>query len=381
MKTVNSTNSKIKVIHIIQSLESGGAEVSLLGILKNINKKRFDISLVSFWKGDAIEDEFAKLENINVIYLECSSRYDIRIYFRLLKILRKENPDIIHTHLPIAGIYSRLCKFNISSKYVTSQHSVKSNNNIFHKFNKFTGKINDFYIANSAFTRQFLIDNDYCNSDKIRIINLGIDFDKFKIIKKEKTNMLAEYRIPQNAFIIGHIGSFKHQKGHVYLIKAAEMLIKQNSKIYLILIGDGELLFEMQRLSEKLQIAGNLRFVGKKNNIAEFLNIMDIFVMPSISESFGISVLEAMYMKVPVVAFATEALPELVKDGETGILIDKADTFQLSNAVNELYNDNELKEHLIQKAYDFVKNRFSIKFTTNELELFYSEILSNNEKN
>ena len=159
------------------------------------------------------------------------------------------------------------------------------------------------------------------------------------------------------------------------------MLIKQNSKIYLILIGDGELLFEMQRLSEKLQIAGNLRFVGKKNNIAEFLNIMDIFVMPSISESFGISVLEAMYMKVPVVAFATEALPELVKDGETGILIDKADTFQLSNAVNELYNDNELKEHLIQKAYDFVKNRFSIKFTTNELELFYSEILSNNEKN
>jgi len=372
--------SKISIVFVIQSLKYGGAETSLFDICKSINTDLFDITIITFWKGDILEKEFETLSSIKLINLNCLSRYDIRILPKLLLALKQEKPDIIHTHLPIAGIYSRLCNKVIKAKIVTTQHSVKYINNLYHKIDRLTAKWNYHYVANSEFTKKFLLKYNYVKNEKISIIPLGIDFSKFNNSKENKGEIYNNLNIPEKAFIIGHIGSFKKQKGHKYIIEIAKKIVSCYSNIYFILVGHGYLFNSIKNLSQKSGVSSHVRFVGVKNNISDYLNIMDIFIQPSISESFGVSILEAMYMKTPVVAFKTDAIPELVKHNKTGLLVQKFNEEEMTKAILYLFENPEIRMQLKTDAFNFVK-KYSIVNTTRILEKFYMGLKKKNEKN
>ncbi len=366
---------KSKIGHVIQALNFGRAETCLLDICKNINSKKFDVTVITFWEGDLLEKEFHKLSDIKIINLNCFSRYDFRIIFKLIKALKKENPDIIHTHLPIAGIYSRICNLFISVKIITTQHSVKYIKNFFHMVDRFTAKWNDYYVANSEYTKQFLVKYNYVEKKKIKVVPLGVDFSKLNKNKIDKTVIYKELNIPMGAFVVGHIGSFKIQKGHKYIVEFAKKIIPNNPKIYFLLIGDGALFHSVKEEIQKMGMSDNILLIGKKNNIADYLKIMDIFMMPSVSESFGISILESMYMKLPVVAFSTDAIPELINNRETGMLVEKFNVEKFIESIFELYVNVELRNRISENAYSNVIDNYSIKNTTKKNENIYLSIL------
>ena len=374
----DTTLNKIKVVHVIQTLVFGGAETSLYDICKLIDKNMFEITIIIFWDGDKLHKNFLELSGVRLINLGGKFRADISLYFKLLKILVKNRYDIVHVHMPTANIYSTLCKPFHRSIQILSQHSVRERSGILYQFNKFLTRFSDFVIANSEYTTNFLIKNNYSVKDKIKLIYLGINFKKLDQSQQTTSEIFQQYGIDKNAFILGYVASFKFEKGHKYLIDAVAPFLKENCKSILMLVGAGKLQSKIEDLVYKKDISKQVIFTGKKNNISDYLSVFDVFISSAIHESFGISIVEAMYKKVPVIAFRTDAIPELIENEKTGFLIDNMDSAEMYNRLCDVYKSDQLN-NVSQQAYMSIFDRFSIKNTVKSLENFYLKIVK--EKN
>ena len=360
---------KVKIVYVISQLSYGGAETSLLDICNYIDSNTFDITVISVLKSDTLQNLFKKNKKIKVISLNFKSRYNIFIILMLGLRLFCLKPDIIHTHLPVANIYTRFFSLFIKSNYICTRHTVIFKNNLFYKIDLWTSKINKYMIANSLFTKEYLLKYKYIEEDKIEIVNLGVDFTKFKKSNIEKKDFLYKYSIDSDAKIIVNIGSFKKEKGHLYLLKAFKKVVSQNPKCYLFLAGKGLLFEEIRALACSLGIEENVIFTGNLSNIGDILSFADVFVSPSISESFGISLIEAMYFKVPVIAFNVDAVPNLIKDNETGFLVELYDYKSLFKKILEVLNNNN--SNITDKAFRLVTEYYCIKKTSKDLADFY----------
>ncbi len=368
---------KIRVLHVIQDLHIGGAEKSLLDICKTYNQELFEFSVITFWHGDKLEYEFVNSTvNIRYVCLNCKNRYDVSIYPKLLKYIKHYNPQIVHTHLPIAGIYSRLCKPFTKSLYITTQHSVVYKRNFFHFFNRITSRIfNDWYIANSEFTKKFLIKHKYSRKERTELIYLGVDFKSFE---KKSTGISCQqlkqtFDIPEKAKVIGYIASFKKERGHVEFLEIIRKCIAVKPDLYFVLVGDGTMRESVIQLASQMNIDSNIVFPGNVTNTSDYLRLMDIFVLPTFYESFGISIIEAMYMNVPVIAYDTCAVSEIV-GSDRGILVTAFDKHAFSKILLEIVETPLKTSKYTENAYNFVTTQFTIRKMVDELEKFYIRI-------
>lgn len=370
---------KIKIVYTLSQIAYGGAETSLLDICQFINKSIFDITLISILEGDSLEKKFENIPNLSIITLNYKNRLNPLIIPKLIMLFNKIKPDIIHTNLHVANTYSRLAGFFFKAKLITTAHTVIYKNNFFYKIEKITSLLNTKIIANSEFTKKFLIRNNYISENKIEIIPLGVNFNKLKKTSLTKNIFLKKYNLPINAKIITHIGSFKKEKGHQFLLDAIGKLIQANPDFYFFLVGKGSLLEDIKLTSKKLGINDNVIFTGNLNNVSDILTFSDLFVNTSIAESFGVAIIEAMYFKVPVIAFNVDAIPEIVLDDVRGVLVDMCDVLSLATKIQEILIMKELPDNNVSKmvvqAYEYVSKEFTIENTVSKLEDFYIKIL------
>jgi glycosyltransferase involved in cell wall biosynthesis len=368
----------IKLIYTIQQLAHGGAETSLLDICTHIDKDKFDVTIISIQRGDIIVERFKQIEHIKVIELNHKSRYHPFIIPQLIYHFIKIKPDVIHSNLCVADIYTRIAALFSRVKIVFTTHAPVLKSNIFYKIDSLTSKLNTKMIANSIYAKNLFLSFNYSTEKKVEIIPLGLNFNKFKTATLNKAEFFQKYSLPENAKIITFVGSFKVEKGHIYLLQAIQKLIHTNPDYYFFLVGTGKLLDEKKTTSRNYNIDKNTIFTGVQENVGCILSNSDIFVSPSIAESQGIALIEAMYFKVPVVAFNSAAVPEIVKDNQTGFLVNIYDVETLSKRVNEvmkmkLSNDQKLTK-ITDTAYEFVLDRFSIENTVKTLEDLYTRL-------
>lgn len=360
---------KIKIVYVISQLAYGGAETSLYDICRFIDKSKFEIIIISILTGDSLENLFMQIKGVRVISLNFNSRINPLIPLKICFNIFMLKPDIIHTHLPVANIYTRISAFFFKTVFVCTRHTVVCKNNLFYKIDLYTSKINKYMIANSLFTKEFLIRYKYIDERKIEILKLGLDFSKFQKSAMSKNDFLKKYSLNEKAKIIVNVGSFKQEKGHIYLLQAMQYLIKKHPEYYLFLAGKGFLLGEIKDKAIEYGIEKNIIFTGNLDNISNVMDFADLFVSASISESFGVSLIEAMYFKVPVIAFNVDAVPNLIKDGETGFMVDLFDYKALAIKIIEVLNKDN--QDLVETAYSFVKKEYAIQKTVKDLEEFY----------
>jgi glycosyltransferase involved in cell wall biosynthesis len=366
-------SSKIKVLHVIPAFATGGAEVYLYHLCKLINRDVFEIYIISFLKGDLLADKFNQLNDVHIISFDYSSRYDCRLLPSLVKAIHFIKPDIIHTHLPVANIYTRLaCMF---SKYIiiSTQHSTEYISNFFHTIDRITARRNALYIANSDYTAKFLIHYHYSKIGTTTTIPLSVQAPES--ISPLSVDVLAQLQLPSSARIIGMIGSFKAQKGHIYLIHALSEVVKVYPNCILLLLGEGTLIQTIQKQVRELGLEKNVRFLGLQPDIYPYLQFMEICVFPSLTESFGLAILDAMSQKVPVIAFAVDAIPELVEHEQTGILVPSVDSKKLAIAIINLLKNEDKRHFLAENAYQKHKQSFSYSSMIQDTEQVYLQLI------
>jgi glycosyltransferase involved in cell wall biosynthesis len=390
-----SQKRKIKVLALINSLAPAGAERLLLQIAEHINKDKFDFIVCYLEKEKSLLDDFKQL-GIKTIGLEISHKLDLRVIPRLYKTLKSEKPDILHTHLPYAGIIGRIIgRFAKVPVIVSTQHNVASS---FKKILLLLEK-STFLLANAITCVSEGVEQSFFGQSNVFSIEVlknnykhftiynGVDIEKIeKII--ERTDFIVkrkELGLNENDKIITIVARLIKWKGHLDLISAFPKVSEHFPSAKLLIVGWGDLEPELRKKTKELNLENKVIFLGKRNDVYEILKISDIFVLPYNyiglfkGEGVGIAILEAMACKKPVITTIAPGIERAIINDKTGILVPQGDPKALAEAIINLLKDPDKLKKIGEEGFNLVKNKFSIRDKVKEYETVYEYLFKQNQ--
>jgi glycosyltransferase involved in cell wall biosynthesis len=209
--------------------------------------------------------------------------------------------------------------------------------------------------------------------DVITVIYSGIDLAE-RAVKADGAGLRAELGVPQGACLVGAIGALAPHKAQAFLLRAAAKLAEERDDVRYIIAGEGELEGELKALASTLGVTGIVTFAGFRRDIEAVLGAIDLFVLSSVAEGLCTSILDAMASGVPVVATRVGGVPEIVVDGESGLLVPPADGNALAAAIGRALDDVDLRRRLVEGGRHRVV-RFGLERTVAETESLYARLL------
>lgn len=359
----------MKILQVITGLQSGGSENMLLNSLPKFNKN-FEMLVVSINSEGAIAKELRK-KKIKVICLNCDKLTSFsKALSKLIKIIEDFKPDLIHSHLFHANIISRIAGNKTNIPVVCSQRNLGDWRSWWHNWlDKLTSKWCKKIICSSNAIKNSVQKKTGISKDKFIVIHNGIDIQKYIKAKKAKLNIAKKF------LVIGCVANLRKEKGHKYLIKAAKKVVDKIPNCIFLLVGDGKLRKDLEKQIEELNLKKNILFLGSRKDIPNLMKAMDVFVLPSISEGFGIVLVEAMASGVPVVATKVGGIPEIVVENKTGYLVNPKDSSNLTNKMTELLKSSSLRKRFSSTGIKRAKNKFTIQRYVNEHEKIYKSLI------
>jgi len=294
--------------------------------------------------------------------------------FKVRRLVRQIRPDILHaSHASSYGFLGAFSGFHpLVISVWGSDVLTFPKKSIFHKL-LLTWSLSKADLITA--TSKFLARNTRSLSPKvlkkIEVVPFGVDLEVFnpsrlKIRKTERDTL--------------KIGFFKHLKpkyGPEYLVRAFKKVSDKFGNVELFLAGNGELKSKLKDLTESFGISPKVHFLGFVNNVPKIMSSMDITVMPSVddSETFGVAAVESQALEVPVVASRIGGVPEVVKDGETGILVKACDEEELFAAITRLLSDEDIRLRMGRAGRKFVRESYNWKENASKMGRFYKKLM------
>lgn len=371
---------RINVLHIGVGGDVGGGESILLLLADIINKEKYNLLFVSSQQKTFVNE--LRRRNLETLIVNMESKFNIRALFQIRDFIKAKEIKIIHTHGPRGSFYGRLAArwagvpIIISTVHVSlyDYPVCRLKKGIYIMLDRFTARFCDRIICVAKALADNLIYKSKINPDKVLVIHNGIDLDRFNKIG-DAFNLLKELNINVEDKRIGIIGRLSCEKGHIYLLKAVAELRKIFPNLKCLIVGDGLLRKELERISERLEISKNCIFTGTMHNIPEVLSILDGLVLPSISEGFPMILLEAMAARCPIVATRIGGIPELIENGKTGILVEPRDHQALARAIEELLQNKEKTKEMTSMARLMVEKEFIAEGMVKKIEGVYENLV------
>ena len=319
--------SKKKITFFINSLDVGGTEKHLLQIVKVLRGK-YDLNIFAF-KGGRLIDSFLKER----VMLTFPKPYQNSLLF-FLKFIFKSKTDLYHFFLPKAYIIAGIATYFSKKKKIMSRRSL----NYYHKkyFNislfieKFLHKKMDLILTNSSLAKTQLINEENVKAKKIKIIK---NLHKEKNIKKK---LRTKFNIKDNQVVFAIVANLIPYKGHLDLIKACADITANNWKLLIIGEDRNNYLIKLKKVVKKLNLDDEIIFTGFINNVELFLNDIDFVVNVSKEEGSSNSLLQALAVGIPIVAYNIDSNKDFVHDSKNGFLIDYGNINELTKHLNKM---------------------------------------------
>ena len=315
-------------------------------------------------------------ENIPVFDLHANGRYDPRFFSRLAALLRRERPDILHTHLPradLAGAFARF--FDPSLIWICSVHGIYSaqwSGGWTLPLFKRLWRRADAMLCISEAVREWLIDGGI-SEDKAKLIYYGIETEAFS---QPRMNLRQAWGLDGGA-VIGSIGRLEPRKNHECLIRAMPKILKSIPHAMLLIgghdpLGHGR---KLDRLIDELALGDRVKVIGFQNDVGSFLEAIDVFAFATRSEGFGLVLVEAMASGKPVVASKIPPVTEIVVDGETGVLVQCEDSNAFAANLSRLLSSTEERRRMGCLGRQRVQEHFTAARMSRETQRLYEELL------
>ncbi|NMA32181.1 MAG: glycosyltransferase family 1 protein [Candidatus Methanofastidiosa archaeon] len=299
-------SDKITIVHIVSLLNRGGVEVWLLNLLNNFDRDKYEFVFIAVKRGKGDLDD--QIRSLGGKIVTCPLDVGYRKFSKeFKKILLQVNAQVVHTHLLFfSGLICKLAKkVGIPSRIVhihntNDGHSLSMKRKLYHwLMKKRIHKYCTSGLAVSAMAADYGFMKNWRKYSKYQILPCGIDTRKFTEIK-DRAELCKEFGLPLDSIVVGHVGSFRMQKNHTYLIRVAAEMIKKNPKVVFLLIGEGPLQKEIRKTVYDLKLEKNILFAGARNDVPTLMkNLFDIFIFPSLYEGLGVVVIEAQCAGVP----------------------------------------------------------------------------------
>ena len=300
----------IRVLHVITGLSSGGAESFIMNMYRNIDhdKVQFDFLLRS--NDNRFADEL-KDNGSRVYYTASFPKHAVKNALEVKRFFQLHAYDIVHVHgnaLLYMTALEEAKRVGVPCRIMHSHNSSMANLKALpiHNFNKkrIHSLATDCFACSDE-AGKWMFDSDY------RVIHNAVDTQKFRFDEKARNELRAEWSIPKDALVIGHIGRFWNQKNHPFLIKVFKKVQEVNPDAYLVLIGDGGNKTDIEKMVSDLNLDNRVVFAGVRADVHKALSAFDVFAFPSIYEGLSVVVMESQANGLPVIcseATSTEAL-------------------------------------------------------------------------
>jgi len=351
----------------------GGVETYLLQLYTTYNKDEIGLYLLSMGDWELTK----KLENMGTNIIKLSpSRLSAKTIFEIKKYLLAGGFSLIVSQGTVANAYARAASYLSGVPSLVTVHSdpdfdyhnplIRGLYSLLDFLTRFQTKK---YIAVSKYLMGLLIKQGIPREKVLTIYN-GVELPRSPRINPEFKKALIQDRNKENKIIIGSVGRLHTVKGLHNLIIALTML---NNNIELRIAGSGDQQESLTNLSRRMGVADRVKLMGYVDDIAAFLDGIDIYVQPSLAEGFGLSVVEAMLLGAPTVVTPVGSLPELVQDGQTGIIAASTEPASLAAAIDRLINDDKLQKSISIKAQIAAKNNFDSRKWSEQTIKAYKE--------
>lgn len=366
---------KVRVLHVIPNFGPGGAERLLVNLLEEFDCERFDVAAVSLYaeSGTILEKEIRE-KGLKVCYFNKHKGPDLRMIRELWCVFRDFRPDVVHTHLYVLrytlwpAVFCHI-PVQIHTVHNVAQKEVDRAGKFVHWLAfRLAGVVPVSISQEVAVT----VRNLYGHEIETPVIYNGIPTGRFSVCSNRKDE--------DDNIILLHVGRFSPEKNHRLLIESFALALEECSRLHLWLVGDGELKSDIEKLVAEKGLQSYVSFLGIRADVAEILGQCDVFVLTSDWEGFGLVVAEAMAAGRPVIATAVGGVPELVIDGETGILVPPQDTQALAQAILKLATNPEIGQQMGRRGQMRARKQFDIARTAREYESLYLRILDKKVK-
>ena len=382
---------KIKVLHIITRLDLGGSSTNTIETVARLDRNKYDAHL-SFGRTHDPEGKIiSSLKKRGILFTQIDDLrreihpwLDLKSFFLLLREIKAGQYDIVHTHTSKAGVVGRwAAKFAGVKCIIHTPHG-----HIFYGyFNSFISKI---FIAIEQFTalithkiitltergKEEHIAFKIARTEKFTAIYSGVDLENLEREPCDIGSFKKEFFVPPQATVFGTVARIDPIKGIRYLVEAMAKLIQSFPNSRLLIVGDGTERQEIQKKVNSLHLAEKVIFTGYREDVPQLLQIMDVFVLPSLNEGMGRVILEAMAFAKPVIATNTGGIPEIVQDGKTGILVAPRQSEPLAEAMLKLSADPLLRKELGANGKIFLEDTFTLDRMVEKIDNLYTELMA-----
>ena len=364
----------LRVLHLITRLPVGGAERLLVDVVRGLDRGRFESLVCCIQEKGPLAEELERF-GVAVFCLDRmrSKRFDLQAVRDLVRLLRRERIDVMHSHLYHANLYGRLAARLAGVPAIATVHNTYTRVKLHRRLlNRLLTGERSRVIAVSEDVQRDLVKYDGIPQDRITVIHNGIDVSRVRsALSREQAR--ARLGVAGETIAVGCVARLEEQKGLRFLLEALALL-NEAPRFTLLLAGDGRLRAELERRAATLGVAAQTLFLGTRSDVADILRALDVYAMPSLWEGLSIAMLEAMAAGLPIVISDVSGVAQVIGDDEYGVRVPARDAAALARAIRALADDPARRAALGAAARERVLAKFSAQAMLVELARLYDEV-------
>lgn len=355
---------KIHVVHIIPTLNFGGAEKFVVELTKHISQYEITQTIITLWDERPLMSQLPDgVECVLISFPHTSYARRIGVIAQKLKEL---HADIVHTHLFSADVWGRLAARYAHIPVVTTEHNINiSESRLWACIKRCMKNFSALYTAPSQAVATYMRDAYHISPSRVQIIQHGIDVKKFSTIQE------ASFKKP---YRIGIIGRLVEQKGHRYMIQALTQF--SSDDIRLVITGSGKKKEELMVYAQKLEMDDKIQWHDPTPHVERVYADCDIVVVPSVWEGLGLVVLEAMASGRLVIASDVDGIGEIVENNSTGLLVPAQDSNALASAIRGAIENIEKSRAIAQAGRIWVEKHADVEVMAHTYAGLYTRLYS-----
>lgn len=379
-----------KVLHVITRLERGGAPSIVLDLLRGLEGHGLTHTLAAGLADDPVRDLLGtpataglRVRTVPALTRDVRPPADLRALLGLTRLLRSEEPDLVHVHTSKAGFLGRLAaRFAGKRPVVYSPHGTISTGyfspgltRLLARLDAWAARFTDRIVCYTALEVAEYLAAGIGRPGQYAVIPNGLDGEAYALQAAPPARTRTALGLPPGARPVLCVARLVPVKGQTYLLQAWPSVLKREPRALLLLAGDGLDETPLRTRAAALGLAGSVKFLGFRQDIASLIACAEVLVLPSLNEGFGMVLVEAMAMGKPVVASAVGGVPEVVLDGRTGLLVPPANPEALAAAILRLLDDPGAARRLGEAGRERARESFSREGSIQAHRDLYGELL------
>ena len=367
-------NTPKKILFVITKSNWGGAQRYVYDLATSLDRNQFNPEVVLGGNGllkEKLEKAGIPVTSLSTMERDINIKKEFLSAKELWKLLRQKKPDILHLNSSKAGgLGAFVARLAGTKRIIFTAHAWAFNENrefvskmIISFLHWLTVMLAHQTIAVSEAVKEQIVHMPFMRN-RIKVIHLGVETSEYKTKEEARSFLMKKSNINlentnQQELWVGIVAELHPVKGILYAIDAIALIIEKNPNLKLYIIGEGDQRPIIEKQIEKRRLTENVYLVGFIDNAKSYLKAFDIFTLPSLSEAFGYTLLEAGLAGVPVIATSVGGIPEVID--EAGVIIPSKNAKALSEAMQKLLSSEELRQQLGTSLNERVKEIFSVK--------------------